>query len=161
MLDETNAGLKAGEELSITRVFAAPASLVFRMWEDKAHKQRWWGPATFTCTALEQDFRPGGNWSASMTSPEHGSYSMRGVFREIERDRRIVFTFAWDKEPGEPLEDTLVTVTFSEEGGTTIQHFHQAPFATVAERDSHHGGWSEVFDREDAYIAQQAEKRRA
>jgi uncharacterized protein YndB with AHSA1/START domain len=146
----------AGEELLITRVFDAPVALVFRMWEDQDHKRRWWGPAKFTCTALEQDFRPGGNWSASIESSEHGKYSMGGVFREIERDRRIVFSFAWDKPAGEEREETLVTVTFSEQDGKTVQRFHQAPFATVEERDNHNEGWSTLFDREQAYVEQQA-----
>ena len=54
---------------------------------------------------------------------------------------------------GEPGHETLVTVTFAEQGGKTLLTFHQAPFESVESRDSHHGGWSESFDRLEVYLA--------
>ena len=52
------------DELFIVRAFAAPRSLVFRLWEDPEHRARWWGPKAFVCTHLSQDFRVGGAWRA-------------------------------------------------------------------------------------------------
>src|SRR4051812_49858916 len=110
----------ADDELFLVRVFDAPVALVFRLWSNPELRARWWGPKGFTCTHLEQDFRPGGAWRACISSPTHGESWQRGVFREIERDRRIVFTFAWEGGPSAAIE-TLVTITFAEELGTTIQ----------------------------------------
>ncbi len=138
----------ADDELLITRVFDAPVSQVFRLWEEREHMIRWWGPKDFTCTSLEHDFRPGGKWRACIVSKAYGENWMSGQFREIEKDRRIVFTFAWEED--QPNE-TLVTVTFAAQNGKTVQTFHQAPFRTVESRDSHIGGWNECFDREEAY----------
>ena len=134
----------------ISRTFDAPLSLVWNMYSKKEHLTKWWGPKGFTCIHLEQDFRPGGKWRACFTSPEHGDQWQGGVFREIERDRRIVFTFIWDQGPAAGVE-TVVTVTFAEMQGGTIQTFHQTPFATLARRDSHVMGWSQLFDRGQAY----------
>lgn len=74
-----------------------------------------------------------------------------GVYAEIERDRRIVFTFTWDGGPAGAIE-TRVTVTFAEANGQTIQTFHQTPFASVERRDSHVTGWSGLLDRQQAYV---------
>lgn len=142
----------ADDELLITRSFRAPVALVFRAWEEREHRIRWWGPREFVCTHLEQDFRPGGAWHACIVSDAYGESWMSGRFREIERDRRIVFTFAWADGREQPGIETLVTVTFAEEDGRTVQSFHQAPFLTVATRDSHIGGWDECFDRETGYV---------
>ena len=76
---------------------------------------------------------------------------MGGQYREIEEDERIVYTFAWDDVPGQPGPETLVTVTFTEQDGKTVQTFHQTPFTSVESRDSHIGGWNECFDREQSY----------
>lgn len=141
----------ADDELLIVRTFNAPVSLVFRVWEQREHMIRWWGPKDFTCTALDVDFRPGGAWRACIVSDAYGESWMRGVFREIERDRRIVFTFAWEGGDDQPGVETLVTVTFEERDGKTIQTFHQAPFLDVETRDSHISGWNECFDREQVY----------
>lgn len=152
---ETAAPLHAAslrdDELFIVRAFDAPVPLVFRMWEDVEHRARWWGPKEFTCKYLKQDFRPGGAWRACIWSPMNGESWHGGVFREIDRDRRIVFTFAWDSGPAGGVE-TLITVTFAEVNGATIQTFHQTPFETVERRDSHVVGWSQLLDREQAYV---------
>ena len=73
------------------------------------------------------------------------------MVREVERNRRLVFTFRWDEGPGAEL-DTVVTVTFAEKDGKTLQSFHQAPFSTVAIRDSHVGGWNSLFNRQQLYV---------
>ena len=141
----------ADDELLITRVFDAPLPLVFRIWEERDHMMRWLGPTDFTCTSLDLDFRPGGTWRACIESAAYGQSWMGGQFREIEKDRRIVYTFAWEDGRDQPGIETLVTVVFEEQDGKTVQHFHQAPFVSVEARDSHVGGWNECFDREQAY----------
>lgn len=138
-------------ELLITRSFDAPVALVFRMWSEREHMQRWLGPTAFTCSSLELDFRPGGAWRACIVAAAFGERWMGGRFREIEANRRIVFSFAWDNDRGQPGVETLVTVTFEEQDGKTIQRFHQAPFLNVEDRDSHIDGWNESFDKQRAY----------
>ena len=109
------------------------------------------GAEDFTCTALDVDFRPGGAWRACIVSEAYGESWMGGHIREIERNRRIVLTFAWEDGRDQPGVETLVTVTFAEKDGRTVQTFHQAPFLNVETRDSHVSGWNECFDREQAY----------
>jgi uncharacterized protein YndB with AHSA1/START domain len=151
----------ADDELLIIRTFDAPVSLVFRMWAQREHMVRWLGPIGFTCTALELDFRPGGKWRACIRSDARGDSWMGGQFREIETDKRIVYSFAWENGRDQPGVDTLITVTFAEEGGKTVQSFHQAPFLHVEARDSHIDGWSQSFDKEQAYVENLARGERS
>ncbi len=149
----------ADDELLIERTFDAPAALVFRIWEKPEHMQRWWGPKDFTCTSLSLDFRPGGKWRACIHADAYGESWMSGVFREIERDRRIVFSFKWEDGNEQPGVDTLVTVEFQELNGRTVQSFHQTPFVSVEIRDSHVSGWNECIDREAAYAEAMARNK--
>lgn len=48
--------------------------------------------------------------------------------------------------------DTVVTVTFAEVNGKTLQTFHQTPFSSVAQRDSHVGGWNSLFNKQQTYV---------
>ena len=151
--DTTSTKPRLGDdELLITRTFDAPVALVFRIWAEREHMIRWLGPKGFTCTSLELDFRPGGRWRACIVSEEYGESWMGGHYREIEQEKRIVYTFACEDGPDQPGVETLVTVTFTEQDGKTVQAFHQAPFTRVEARDSHIGGWNECFDREQAYV---------
>jgi uncharacterized protein YndB with AHSA1/START domain len=145
------AGRLADDELRIVRTFDAPVAQVFRIWAERDHMIRWWGPKDFTCTALDMDFRPGGAWRACIVADAWGELWTGGRIREIEPNRRIVLTFAWEEERDRPGHETLVTVTFAETDGKTVQTFHQAPFLNVEARDSHIVGWNECFDREQDY----------
>ena len=80
-------GIAGAFELSITRTFAAPPALVYRLWAEREHMIRWWGPKDFTCTALEMDFHPGGRWRACIESAQYGRSWMGGVYREIEQEQ--------------------------------------------------------------------------
>jgi uncharacterized protein YndB with AHSA1/START domain len=148
----------ADDELLITRVFDAPVSLVFALWSDPEHMKRWMGPDEFGCPEAHIDFRVGGAYRAMIRSKKHGDSWFSGVYREIEPDKRLVFTFAWnDAGPSANIE-TLVTITFVERDGKTIQIFHQTPFRNVERRDSHVIGWSEAFDKQGNYAAKIAKE---
>jgi uncharacterized protein YndB with AHSA1/START domain len=149
----------ADDELLITRIFDAPLALVWRMWEDRDQMFQWWCPECFTCTSLDVDFRPGGTWRVHMVSDVYGESWSGGKYREIERGKRIVFTFAWEEGSGE-VNEVLTTVTFEEEDGRTVQSFHQAPFTSVASRDGHVGGWNSLFNKEQAYAERLAKGER-
>jgi uncharacterized protein YndB with AHSA1/START domain len=138
------------EELLIEREFNAPVALVFRLWQSRDHMLRWWGPQEFTAIKLDWELIPDRQWSGVMTSKQYGVSAFRGVIRSVETNKRIVFTFRWDED--EDHRETLVTVTFAERNGTTIQTFHQAPFSSAAVRDSHVGGWNSLFNKQQTYV---------
>jgi len=143
----------ADDELLITRVFDAPAAMLFALWSKPEHIKRWMGPLSFTCPVAEIDFRVGGVYRMMIKSPERGENWFGGVYREIVLNKRLVFTFAWDNDGPSAGVETIVTIVFEEIGGKTRQTFHQRPFLNVERRDAHVGGWTSIFDRLAHYAA--------
>ncbi len=140
-------------ELVIMRVFNAPRDIVWKAWTDPKYAVHWWGPKDYPATHLEMDVRPGGVWCGKLRSIADGrELTHRGVFREVTPQERLVFTFAWDEE-GERGLETLVTITFADQGNKTLMTFRQIPFQSEAEREGHRGGWTSAFDRFDAQLA--------
>lgn len=139
-------------ELTIARVFAAPRSLIFKVWTQPEHFARWLGPKDFTAIACQMNVQVGGIYRACIRSPEGADHWMQGVYREVIEPERLVFTFAWEDETNQPKHETLVTVTFTEQDNQTLMTFHQAIFESVESRDAHHSGWSECFDRLEVYL---------
>lgn len=159
--DNRRAGVDPGmplrdDELLIVRTLDAPLSLVFRMWEDAVHRAHWWAPGGCRCTHFTHEFKEGGAWRACFVSDEWGENWQGGVYREIDRDKRIAFTFTWDSGPAGGVE-TLVTITFAQSHGKTIQTFHQTPFEHAERRDSHITGWSGLLDRQRTYLETQGQ----
>ena len=139
------AGVTAGHEVVITRIFNAPQSLLFKAWTDREHLAKWFGPRGFTTTIIENDARTGGAYHFRMRGPNVDEY-WRGIYREVVAPERLVFT--WPTTTRHPeVTDTVVTVTFEDVGGKTRLTLRHATFATIAHRDDHNGGWNNAFDR--------------
>lgn len=65
---------------------AAPAQ-VFAAMKDPARLARWWGPAGFTNTMHEFDFRPGGRWRLTMHGPDGQDHPNHSRFVRLVADR--------------------------------------------------------------------------
>jgi uncharacterized protein YndB with AHSA1/START domain len=143
----------AEHELVITRVFAAPRTLVFDCWSHPTHLAHWSGPSGFTTPHHAMDFRIGGSYRACLRSPDGVDHWVRGTYIEILRPQRLVLTHTWEDGQGNVGPETVVTMTLAEQSGKTTMTFRQAFFASAALRDGHAGGWSSSFDRLDQYLA--------
>lgn len=146
-------------ELTITRTFDAPRELVYKLFTEPEHIMRWMGPRDFEARSFTQDARVGGKWRG-MLHPRNGGRDLwqGGTFLEIDPPSRVSYTFAWDDEDGRPSEETIVTLHFEAQGERTKLTFHQTGFTSEAERDGHHGGWSQTFDKFAEYL-ESARKR--
>ena len=140
--------------LTIIRTFNAPRKLVWEAWTNPEHALHWWGPSHHPATEIEWDARPGGRWRNCLKSVETGEPLWHGgIFREVAKPERLVFTFVWE-ESGERGLETLVSVNFSEAEGKTKMVMHQSPFQSITERDGHDEGWHSTFDRLAEYLKQ-------
>jgi uncharacterized protein YndB with AHSA1/START domain len=139
--------------LVMTRIVDAPPALVFQAWTEPARIKQWWGPRGYTTISCEMDLRPGGAWRVRSRSAQGVEVAERGVVREIAFGERLVFTHAWEDGEGKPGLETLVTLTFADEGGKTKLTLRQAVFDTVENRDGHAEGWGESVDMLAEYLA--------
>jgi uncharacterized protein YndB with AHSA1/START domain len=154
MAERSSAATESAErELVITRVFDAPRGLVFKAWTEPERVVRWWGPRGFTMPTCKMDVRPGGVFHYCMRSPEGTDHWLQGVYREIVEPERLVLTWTWEDAEGKPGHETLVTVSFAEDGAKTKVTLHQAVFETITARDAHQGGWTSTLDRLAEYVA--------
>ncbi|HSD07458.1 SRPBCC family protein [Flavobacterium sp.] len=91
-------------EIVSTRIVKAPRELVYRAWTEPEHLKKWWGPAGFTNTFNEFDFRVGGKWNFIMHGPDKGNYTNECEFIKIEKPSLV----AW-KRYSKPLFQVLAT----------------------------------------------------
>jgi uncharacterized protein YndB with AHSA1/START domain len=139
-------------ELMVSRVIEAPRALVFKAWTQAEHAARWWGPQGFSILSCQMDVRPGGSFRGTMQSPTGSLHTKQGIYREVTAPERLVFTFAWEDAAGQPMHETLVTVTFDDLGSATRLTLHQAFFETAGWRDEHIAGWTSCLERFSEYM---------
>lgn len=101
-------------EIVLTRVFDAPRGLVFDAMTKPEHVKRWWGllDERYSVPTCEIDLRVGGAWRFVGAGPM-GEYTFYGVYREIARPDRLVFTEIFAPFPD---AESVVTSVFTEEG---------------------------------------------
>lgn len=137
-------------EIAVSRTFDAPRELVFEaMTNPKMVKQWLIGPDDWPMVVCEIDFRVGGKYRYVWRHKERGDMGMGGVYREIERPRRIVHTELFDEDwtGGE----TIQTTVFEEKGGRTTV-ISTVRYSSEAARDGALktgmlDGWGKAYDR--------------
>jgi uncharacterized protein YndB with AHSA1/START domain len=149
-------GNREAREMTLTRVFDAPRQLLWKLWTEREHIGKWWGPKGFTLPGCEMDFRTGGTYRFVMRGPDGKDHPFHGVYREIVRNERIVFTAILDNLPGHEL---LTTVTFADEDGKTKLTVRQTTPLGEAGRGQNQG-WSETLERLADLIAEETKHGR-
>lgn len=99
-------------EIVSSRLLAASPEQVFQAYGDPLRLARWWGPAGFTNTFHEFNFKPGGTWRYDMTGPDGTVYPNESVFEEVT-PARIVLRHL------EPVHAFQMTMTLADEQGQT------------------------------------------
>jgi len=143
---------KADRELVITRTLDASRAAVFRAWTDPRQLAQWWGPEGFTAPTCNLDLRVGGAWRTCMRSPDGNEMWVGGVYREIESPQRLVFTWAWDGDDGNPGHESLVTAIFKVSGGRTQLRVAHRLLESKKSRDLHKQGWGSTLNALATYL---------
>jgi uncharacterized protein YndB with AHSA1/START domain len=138
----------AKHEIVVTRLFNAPRALVFEAWTKPEHMMRWWGPKSYTTPSCEMEVRPGGALRLCMRSSDGVDLWVHGVFREVVEPERLVFTAVNDSDLD---AETLITVTFEDQGGKTLLAMHQTFVKPEVSRGAKEG-WTSSFERLAEYL---------
>ncbi len=145
----------SSREIIQTRIYKAPKELLLRMWSNPEHITHWWGPAGFSTTTHEMQFKPGGLWKYTMHGPDGTDYPNCIRYIHISPDR-IEYRHGGE---GKPV-DFHVRVDFYQRGDMTEMNFCMT-FSTSEERDrvaAQYGaveGLASTMGRLDEYAAAQ------
>jgi uncharacterized protein YndB with AHSA1/START domain len=140
---------KAGDNtsLEIRRFINAPRTRVYEAWTDPAQLKEWWGPEGVRTRSFVADARPGGKYQWDLLNQEGEEMMVRGEYRELVPDRKIVFTWQWDDDDVWKNRTSVVTIELFDRGaGTELRLIHEQ-LPSEASRDRHNQGWNSVLDR--------------
>ena len=128
--------------VTVRREIAAPAEELFDAWLDAQSLGSWLRPSGIRETRAETDPRVGGTFRIVMVDDE-SSLVHSGTYREIDRPRRLVFTWS---SPATRFLESIVTVTFEPSSdSSTVVEIHHVGLPDEESRASHHGGWSDIL----------------
>ena len=151
------------DKVVLRRTLKATPEQLFDAFSKADALMAWHAPEGMVTPIAEADLRIGGAYRITMEQtaespmgPAGARHTVRGVYREIDRPRKLVFTWAWDKEEGAPEfmgDETLVTIEFrATEGGNTELVLTHELLKTEESRASHEQGWTSVLNKLEQYI---------
>ncbi|MGE0749536.1 MAG: SRPBCC domain-containing protein [Variibacter sp.] len=131
--------------LTIKRRLNAPPAKDFAARTDPEKIVRWWGPSNAAETHhVEVDVREGGGFRIVFRDESGEDHDVRGIYREVVPDTRLVFTWSWRTMPE---RESLVTVALKPEGDMTLLTLIHEQFFDEAARDRHNWGWNGAMDK--------------
>lgn len=150
---ETKTERRSDRELVVTRVFRAPARLVFEAWTTPELLLKWWTPKSFgiAFVSCEVDARTGGSYRFVFTHPDFPEpMAFFGKYLEVVPNQKIV----WTNEEGP--EGSVTTVTLVEHDGfTTLTLSDVYPTKEALDEAMNSGavgGYPEQFDELEAVL---------
>ena len=142
-------------ELVVTRLIDAPREKLFRCWTEPALIVQWFTPPPWKTVRAESDVRSGGSSVIVMQGPDGTEMPNRGVYLEVVKNEKIVFTDAYTSAwvpSGKPFFTGVLT--FEDEGDKTrytarARHWN-AEDAKAHEAMGFHQGWGIATDQLEA-----------
>jgi len=150
-------------DLTMTRIFDAPAAAVFAAWTEADLVKRWWGPKGFTCPVADMDVRVGGTSFVGMRAPaEWGGMELFNTwtYRVVEPGRRLEFVLRFaDRDrntiapqsigvpPGVPSEVPHI-LCFSDRGdGTSELTITEVGYGSTEALETSKAGLVQTLDK--------------
>ena len=146
---------EAGEgarSVVVRRTVAATAEALFDAWTDGNSFATWMVPPGIRSTHARIDARVGGRYELTM----HGTGSalqQEGVYREIERPRRLALTWI---SPATHFRESVVTVELHSRDETTGIVVTHDGLPDATSQQAHAAGWTEVLAKLEQFVARQA-----
>ena len=149
--------LPSDNEILITRVFDAPAELVFDAWTTPDIVKRWWAGDRGEVTDAQIDLRIGGRWRWVMTANGGFEVAFSGEYRVIDRPHCLVKTEVFELVPD---AEAVSTTTFDESKGVTTMRI-LARYPSKEHRDAAiasgmEGGVQTAFNQLEELVRQAA-----
>ena len=143
------------KQVVITRTFPAE---IHRLWDAFTKKEdmlKWFSPVGMTTPHVDVDLQVGGKYAIAMEYFDTKEVvTVRGMFRTVDKPKKLVYTWKWD---GSDMEETEVTVMFHElaKNETMVTLIHSGFSLHPTENDkknnwtheTHKAGWTTAFEK--------------
>ena len=140
--------IKQRPSLTIVRRIKAPPAKIYAALTRPDLISRWWGDGGPVLTA-EIDPRVGGSFRIAFQALNGETHECSGDYRQVETDRRLVFSWSWISTPERVSEVDIALKAIPEGTEMTLTH---AQFFDEAARDLHSQGWEYGLDRLTALV---------
>jgi uncharacterized protein YndB with AHSA1/START domain len=134
--------------LEVTYTFAAPLDKVYSAWAEADQMVQWMGPGEVKCDEVNIDLQVGGKYMIKMNTGD-GIATAIGEYKEIEPNKKLVFTWHWLDGT---FENSIVTLLFSETKEGTALNLNHTLLPDKEKTEHHAMGWNGCVAKLNDYL---------
>ena len=128
----------------VRRLLSAPPERVFDVFLEPGCIRRWFGAGAGTVRSLEIDPQVGGRFFVAVRRTSGAELETYGVYRELDRPRRLVFT--WTTPIADRAHGVVTVEIAPHDGGSTVTLTHQLDHCSRGHRLDIEVGWQHMLD---------------
>lgn len=153
-------------DIVITREFAAPRQLVWDVFTQPKHIEKWFGPKGFDTRVDKLEFKVGGRAVYVMIGPDGVEYPSSGTYKEITPIEKIVTTDEFGEGFDEieamkeiDLPQGMITTYLFDDLGERTKLTLITSHPTIEDKKKHEAmgvvdGWNSSLDKAEEYLAE-------
>lgn len=146
-------------DLELIRIIDTSPDNLFRAWTEPELIKQWFSPAPWTVTKAETDVRSGGSSLIVMRSPEGDEFPNRGIYLDVVKNERIVFTDAYTEAWQPSLKPFMTGIISFEALGEKTKYTARLLHWSVDDREMHekmgfYEGWNLATNQLEALVKQ-------
>lgn len=126
----------------VTKLIKASKQELFEAFTNPQIMSKWFYPDEDMSVEVSNTFHVGGGYVLKMHNKNGEVYTHIGEYMEISPPDKLVFS--WNSDF---VENTVVSVTFSEKDGATEVKVSHDLLPNDEMRENHQGGWNGCLDR--------------
>lgn len=150
--------MKTEVSLEIRRVIKAPRDRVYAAWTDPEQLRQWFGPENVRTREIVAQTWVGGKFRWDLINPEGEEMTVEGEYRELQRGRKIVFTWQWQDDENWENHNSIVTIELADAAdGTEVRLLHER-LPSEDSRDRHNEGWTSLLNKLETFFRDRASK---
>lgn len=133
------------QSAQISWKFSHPPVKVWHAWTDSSIVKLWFGSdPNGKVLDAKLDVQVGGSFSVTFANSDGTEFTCHGIYKEIEPNNRLVFTWGWANQP-EVHE--LISLEFSPDGAGTLMTFEQSNIDPSTSMHNYEEGWRSTFQK--------------
>ena len=135
----------SSRSIRIAWEFSQPPVKVWQAWTDSSIVKLWFGSdPNGTVLDARFDVQIKGPFSVTFVNSDGTEFTCRGIYKEIEPNNRLVFTWGWANQPDVA---ELISLQFAPNEYGTLMRFEQSNIDPQTTLHNYEEGWRSTFQK--------------
>ena len=133
------------QSVQISWKFSHPPVKVWQAWTDPSIAKLWFGSdPNGKVVEANIDLHINGSFSVTFVNSDGSEFTAQGIYKEIEENVRLVFTWGWANQPDVA---ELISLQFTPNEHGTLMRFEQSNIDPQTTLHNYEEGWRSTFQK--------------